>query len=316
MGRPRRMSRAAPRAARPPPPPRRSGARPCRPSRPRRGSRASPGRLRSRRARMSALNELTSLHAAMTPTVPRRARRAVRPRGLRRPERLRARAGALERRCPRRLDPRWQRSHPAAAQRARRHADRGGRAHLAGSVARDSASGLQAFGDGKLKMRGNLHVGVGLPLGHERRAGRAAPALRPRGRARRTWRPGEGDPVVMIHGLGGTKASFLPTVVSLARAGYHAIAIDQPGFGDSQKPLFAALRRALHGARGGRLPRRARDRVGALRRQQPGRTGRPSSSGSRTASARASSRCSRAPCPGSGGRRGRATCRSCAPSSG
>jgi pimeloyl-ACP methyl ester carboxylesterase len=50
---------------------------------------------------------------------------------------------------------------------------------------------------------------------------------------------GDGDPVVMIHGLGGTKASFLPTVVSLARAGYHAIAIDQPGFGDSHKPLLA-----------------------------------------------------------------------------
>jgi pimeloyl-ACP methyl ester carboxylesterase len=50
---------------------------------------------------------------------------------------------------------------------------------------------------------------------------------------------GEGEPVVMIHGLGGTKASFLPTVVALATAGYQAIAIDQPGFGDSQKPLLA-----------------------------------------------------------------------------
>jgi pimeloyl-ACP methyl ester carboxylesterase len=105
-------------------------------------------------------------------------------------------------------------------------------------VARDSASGLQAFGDGKLKMRGNLHVGVGFlsatsgaPAERRLRFGRAAGLA--------YMEAGEGDPVVMIHGLGGTKASFLPTVVSLARAGYHAIAIDQPGFGDSQKPLFA-----------------------------------------------------------------------------
>ena len=88
-------------------------------------------------------------------------------------------------------------------------------------------------------MRGNLHVGVGflsatsgVPAERRLRFGRAAGLA--------YMEAGEGDPVVMIHGLGGTKASFLPTVVSLARAGYHAIAIDQPGFGDSHKPLFAA----------------------------------------------------------------------------
>ena len=105
-------------------------------------------------------------------------------------------------------------------------------------VARDSASGLQAFGNGKLKMRGNLHVGVGFlsatsgaPAERRLRFGRAAGLA--------YMEAGEGDPVVMIHGLGGTKASFLPTVVSLARGGYHAVAIDLPGFGDSHKPLFA-----------------------------------------------------------------------------
>jgi pimeloyl-ACP methyl ester carboxylesterase len=87
-------------------------------------------------------------------------------------------------------------------------------------------------------MRGNLHVGVGFlsatsgePAERRLRFGRAAGLA--------YMEAGEGDPVVMIHGLGGTKASFLPTVVSLARAGYHAIAIDQPGFGDSHKPLLA-----------------------------------------------------------------------------
>ena len=107
------------------------------------------------------------------------------------------------------------------------------------AVARDSASGLQAFGGGKLKMRGNLHLGVGFlsatsgaPVERRLRFGRAAGLS--------YMEAGDGDPVVMIHGLGGTKASFLPTVVALATAGYHAIAIDQPGFGDSHKPLLAA----------------------------------------------------------------------------
>ena len=105
-------------------------------------------------------------------------------------------------------------------------------------LAEDTGAGLQAFGRGKLKMRGNLHVGVGFLS-----ATSGAPAerrLRFGGAAGLSYmEAGAGEPVVMIHGLGGTKASFLPTVVALASAGYHAIAIDQPGFGDSHKPLFA-----------------------------------------------------------------------------
>src|SRR5688500_11231251 len=105
-------------------------------------------------------------------------------------------------------------------------------------LAQDAGAGLEAFGTGKLRMRANLHVGVGFLS-----ATSGAPAerrLRFGGAAGLSYmEAGEGDPVVMIHGLGGTKASFLPTVIALARAGYHAIAIDQPGFGDSEKPLFA-----------------------------------------------------------------------------
>src|SRR5688572_15754485 len=102
----------------------------------------------------------------------------------------------------------------------------------------DAGAGLQAFGAGKLKMRGNLHVGVGFlsatsgaPAERRLRFGRAANLA--------YMEAGSGKPVVMIHGLGGTKASFLPTVVSLGQAGFHAIAIDQAGFGDSHKPMFA-----------------------------------------------------------------------------
>ena len=65
-------------------------------------------------------------------------------------------------------------------------------------LAEDAGAGLQAFGTGKLRMRGNLHVGRRLPVGHERRARRAAPALRPRSRPRvhggRRGRPGRDDP--------------------------------------------------------------------------------------------------------------------------
>ena len=43
----------------------------------------------------------------------------------------------------------------------------------------------------------------------------------------------------MLHGLGGTKASFLPTVAALADE-YRVHSIDLPGFGDSVKPLGAA----------------------------------------------------------------------------
>lgn len=106
------------------------------------------------------------------------------------------------------------------------------------AVADDASSGLRAFGNGRLKMRGNLHVGVGflsatsgVPPQDRLRFGRAAGLA--------YMEAGSGDPVVMIHGLGGTKASFLPTVVSLANAGYRAIAVDQAGFGDSHKPLLA-----------------------------------------------------------------------------
>ena len=47
-----------------------------------------------------------------------------------------------------------------------------------------------------------------------------------------------GTPLLAIHGLGGTKASFLPTL-ALLRGSHRVIAVDLPGFGDSVKPLRA-----------------------------------------------------------------------------
>ena len=49
---------------------------------------------------------------------------------------------------------------------------------------------------------------------------------------------GTGPPVVLLHGLGATKASFLPTVAALAE-NHRVIAMDLPGFGESDKPFPA-----------------------------------------------------------------------------
>ncbi len=46
------------------------------------------------------------------------------------------------------------------------------------------------------------------------------------------------EDVICAHGLGGTKASFLPTVAALAEH-YRVVAMDLPGFGESDKPIGA-----------------------------------------------------------------------------
>ena len=56
---------------------------------------------------------------------------------------------------------------------------------------------------------------------------------------------GEGTPLLCVHGLGGTKSSFLPTVAALAPQGFRVISLDLPGFGDSHKPRSGSLERAL-----------------------------------------------------------------------
>ena len=44
--------------------------------------------------------------------------------------------------------------------------------------------------------------------------------------------------LLCLHGLGATKASFLPTVAALS-SGYRVVAMDLPGFGESDKPIGA-----------------------------------------------------------------------------
>jgi len=107
-------------------------------------------------------------------------------------------------------------------------------------IANDVRGGMEAFREGRLSVRRDLHLGVGLL---------AATAEPTPGRLRfdsvktasgrlATVSAGEGPPLVCLHGLGGTKASFLPTLAALAET-HRVIAVDLPGFGDSGKPLRA-----------------------------------------------------------------------------
>jgi pimeloyl-ACP methyl ester carboxylesterase len=108
-------------------------------------------------------------------------------------------------------------------------------------IATDVRGGMESFRRGRLKVRKNLHLGVGFLA--------ATSGITGPGRLRfeavqtaagkiSTLSAGTGDPVLCLHGLGGTKASFMPTVRGLADH-YRVIAADLPGFGESDKPIAA-----------------------------------------------------------------------------
>jgi pimeloyl-ACP methyl ester carboxylesterase len=111
-------------------------------------------------------------------------------------------------------------------------------------VARDLRGGMNAFRRWRLGIRDDLHLGVGFLAAT---SGLTTPGRLELARVRtelgdiavaRAGDPGAPD-VVLLHGLGGTKGSFLPTVAALADS-YRVQAIDLPGFGDSVKPVGAA----------------------------------------------------------------------------
>jgi len=101
---------------------------------------------------------------------------------------------------------------------------------------------MTAFRRGRLTIRRDLHLGVGFLAATSQLTGPGRLRIRSVDTAAgslSTVEAGTGDPVLMLHGLGATKASFLPTLGALAHA-HHAIAVDLPGFGDSDKPLWGA----------------------------------------------------------------------------
>ena len=110
------------------------------------------------------------------------------------------------------------------------------------AIADDVRGGLTAFQAGRLAVRRNLHVGVGFlaATSGARDPGRLRFRSVVTRRARlSTIEAGTGPAVLAIHGLGGTKGSFLPTLAALSDR-FRVVAVDLPGFGDSDKPIGAA----------------------------------------------------------------------------
>lgn len=109
------------------------------------------------------------------------------------------------------------------------------------AIERGLSGSLDAYARGDFVLRRNLHLAVAFMAATSTDAGPGRlrfDTVRTRGRRFSLLEAGTGAPLVMLHGLGGTKASFLPTVAALSGR-YRTIAVDLPGFGDSGKPLGA-----------------------------------------------------------------------------
>lgn len=108
-------------------------------------------------------------------------------------------------------------------------------------IGSDLTGGMAAYRAGRLTVRHNLHLGVGFlaATSGSTDAGRLKfRTIRTKEGRMSILEAGEGPPLLMLHGLGGTKASFLPTVAALAPH-FRTIAVDLPGYGDSDKPFPA-----------------------------------------------------------------------------
>jgi pimeloyl-ACP methyl ester carboxylesterase len=109
-------------------------------------------------------------------------------------------------------------------------------------MAEDPRGAMGAFQQRHMRMRGSLHIGVGFLAAT---AGSRAPGRlaferldTPVGRLSIVSAGVGPETLLCLHGLGGTKASFLPTVAALSRY-YRVVAMDLPGFGESDKPIGA-----------------------------------------------------------------------------
>jgi pimeloyl-ACP methyl ester carboxylesterase len=103
-------------------------------------------------------------------------------------------------------------------------------------------SGIEAFERRRLNVRGNLDYAVGFE-GMFRLPGGRPPLLQihdvPVGRhCISSLTIGHGPDVLLLHGLGGTRASLFATAAALSQR-YRVHAPDLPGFGSSSKPARA-----------------------------------------------------------------------------
>ncbi|MBS2014069.1 MAG: alpha/beta fold hydrolase [Deltaproteobacteria bacterium] len=132
-------------------------------------------------------------------------------------------------------------------------------------VLENRVPGVQAFLEGRLFMRGNVALALELDdLLHPHARDPRSPRFHRVGVAGvraaylEAGTPGA-PPVVLLHGLGATSASFLPLQWELARD-HHVFAIDFPGFGESDKPI-----RPLHAPYFAKWVRAWLDTVGIAR---------------------------------------------------
>ena len=111
------------------------------------------------------------------------------------------------------------------------------------AVVEGRRSGIEAFLSRQLRLSGDLSLALRLdgvfadPAQRPARFPRAG--LVQAGRVRTSYLeagPADGTPVVLLHGLGATNASFLPTLWDLA-ADHRVLAPDLPGHGASSAPL-------------------------------------------------------------------------------
>jgi pimeloyl-ACP methyl ester carboxylesterase len=111
------------------------------------------------------------------------------------------------------------------------------------ALRRGEMSGIDAFELRRLSIHGNLDFAVGFE-GMFRLPGGRPPLLQihdvPVGRHYvSTLTMGHGPDVLLLHGLGGTRASLFATAAALSQR-YRVHAPDLPGFGSSSKPARAA----------------------------------------------------------------------------
>ncbi len=102
-------------------------------------------------------------------------------------------------------------------------------------------TGGEAFLDRRLTVTGNLDLAVRMQTLFRpyRRARRAADLdqleIDAGGVRVSTYLFGKGDPVLLLHGLGGTKVTWFPILPALAER-HRLIVPDLPGHGESEKP--------------------------------------------------------------------------------
>ncbi|HYU57694.1 MAG TPA: alpha/beta fold hydrolase [Actinomycetota bacterium] len=100
------------------------------------------------------------------------------------------------------------------------------------------------FLGGRLRVRGNVDLAVRMqalfePHGRERTvADLQQVTVRANGVALSAYMLGEGPPLLLLHGLGGAKVSWMPLLAPLSER-YRVIAPDLPGHGESDKPRQA-----------------------------------------------------------------------------